>query len=251
MHHNSLALGVPRVGPGSVVALAVSGRISAEPLEGKTIRFGRNLPQVDICVGGNDIQVSRQHGLLTHHAGQWWVRNIGRLPIRMPPTRLLFTDEDPLPLPDGYTPLFVRGTRDREHVLEVYVAGADGAVPTLLHGAETAPRKRWRLTDDERLLLVTLGQRYLLHEPNPQPVGRHQVAEVMAELRPDDDWTVRKVERVIAEVRQRLSSGGEKGLTREEVGEPVGNSLNHNLVTKLMSSTSLVPTDLALLDALF
>lgn len=34
----------------------------------------------------------------------------------------------------------------------------------------------------------------------------------------------------------------------EEVGEPVGNTLNDNLLTELVQSTTLVPPDLALLD---
>lgn len=251
MNYDSLMRGVPRTDPGAVVVLAVSGKVSAEPVEGATIRFGRNRPEVDICVGETDLRVSRQHGLLTRHAGQWWVRNTGQLPIRLPRTRLLFKDEDPLLLPDGYTLLFVRGSRDREHLLEVYVAGEDGGPPTTVHSAATVQPKRWRLSDDEHQLLVVLGQRYLLHEANPQPIGRQHVAETMAELQPDSAWDVKRVDRVIADVRQRLSAAGVHGLCREEVGEPVGNALNHNLLSELVLSTTLVPPDLALLDELF
>lgn len=47
----------------------------------------------------------------------------------------------------------------------------------------------------------------------------------------------------------RLSrAGGVEGLTREEVGEPVGNTLNHNLIMELLRSTTLVPSDLNLLE---
>ncbi|MEE4598003.1 hypothetical protein V2J94_40110 [Streptomyces sp. DSM 41524] len=38
-------------------------------------------------------------------------------------------------------------------------------------------------------------------------------------------------------------------LTREEVGEPVGNALNDHLIRALMMPTTLVPPDLALIDA--
>jgi hypothetical protein len=55
---------------------------------------------------------------------------------------------------------------------------------------------------------------------------------------------------MIVSVRARLSQGGVAGLTREEVGEPVGNTLNHNLVTELVQSTTLVPPDLAVLNDL-
>ena len=35
---------------------------------------------------------------------------------------------------------------------------------------------------------------------------------------------------------------------REEWGDPVGNALNDSLVQELMRSTTILPTDLALLD---
>jgi hypothetical protein len=49
-------------------------------------------------------------------------------------------------------------------------------------------------------------------------------------------------------VRQRLSAKGVPGLTREEVGEPVGNTLNHNLLVALLRSTTLRPADVEVLD---
>ncbi|SDD80613.1 FHA domain-containing protein [Actinokineospora iranica] len=250
MNHDSLARGVPHATPGAIVARALTGRLHVDPVEGRTVRFGRNRPNVDLCVGETDLRVSRQHGLLTRRDGHWWVANTGQSPIRLPGTRWLFRDEEAVPLANGYTPLFVRGSRDREHLLELYVA--DGTAKQLVpqHESVIQPPTRWRLTPDERLLLVALGQRYLLHEANPQPVSRQQVAEVMAELRPDANWSVKRVEHMVAEVRARLSAGGVPGLLREEVGEPVGNTLNDNLLRELMLSTSLVPPDLALLDPL-
>jgi hypothetical protein len=250
MNHQSLARGAPTAAPGGVVAMAITGQISVGPIEGNKIRFGRNRPEVDICVGETDLRVSRQQGLVTHHDGRWWVSNTGQVPIRLPKTRLLFREEEPFPLPDGYTPLFIRGSRDREHLLEVYVTGQDGDLPATLHRAVTHQPRRWRLTDDERLVLVVLGQRYLLHEANPQPLARQQVAETMSELQPDSSWGIKRVERVIADVRARLSAGGVPGLSREEVGEPIGNALNDNLLRELVLSATLVPPDLALLDAL-
>lgn len=250
MNTESLARDVPRAAPGAVVALALTGRISVDPVEGRSVRFGRNRPDVDLCVGETDPRVSRQHGVLTRRADRWWVTNTGRLPIRLPKTRLLFRDEDPVPLPDGYTPLFIRGSRDREHLLELYVAGEDGGHPATHHAAVTQPPKRWRLTPDEHLVLVVLGQRYLLHEANPQPVSRQHAAEILNELQPDAAWGVKRVEHMVADVRARLSAAGVHGLLREEVGEPVGNALNDNLLRELVLSTTLVPPDLTLLDAL-
>lgn len=250
MNRESLARGIPRAAPGAVVALALTGRLSVAPAEGRRVVFGRNRPDVDVCVGENDLQVSRKHGALTHHDGHWWVSNTGKLPIRLPGTRLLFLDEDPLPLPLGYTPLFIRGTRDREHLLELYVAGPDGGQPVHRHQDVTQPPKRWRLTPDERLLLVVVGQRYLMHEANPQPIARQQASEMLAELQPDAGWSAKRVEHMVSAVRSRLSAGGVYGLRRDEVGEPIGNTLNNNLLRELILSTTLVPPDLALLDGL-
>lgn len=56
------------------------------------------------------------------------------------------------------------------------------------------------------------------------------------------------MEHIIHAVRMRLSHDGVPGLLRTEVGEPVGNTLNHNLLQVLLTSTTLVPMDLALID---
>ncbi len=117
-----------------------------------------------------------------------------------------------------------------------------------LHADPTQPPRTWRLTEDERLVLVVLGQRYLLHEARPAPLSWRQTADQLAEIRPGSEWTAKRVEHLVVAVRGRLSRGGVAGLTREEVGEPVGNALNHNLLHELTESTSLVPPDLSLLD---
>jgi hypothetical protein len=203
---------------------------------------------VHVCVGADDQRVSRQHGSLTWHGRQWWVSNTGQLPIRLPGSRLLFRDEGALPLSTGYTPMFIRGARGREHLMELYVAGEDGWRPTPRPDDVTAAQKTWPLSLDERLALVALGQRYLLHDLHPQPLAWRQVGDLLREVCPDAGWSARRAEHLVAEVRLRLSRDGVPGLTREEVGEPIGNKLNENLLTELMLSTTLVPPDLALLD---
>lgn len=234
--------------PGAVFALALAEGITVEPAPGRRIRFGRNRPQVDLCIGEDDLRISRQHGVIEHAGGGWQVTNTGQLPIRLPQGRWLFNDGEPLPLTSGYTPLFVRGSRGREHLLELYVIGPDGECPEALHGAVTHAPKRYWLTPDEKLVLVVLGQRYLAQEEFAQPLTRRQVAEQMAELQPDVAWDEKKVERVVGPVRQRLHQDGVRGLVREELTEPIGNMLNHNLVRALMSSATLMPSDLTLLD---
>ncbi len=244
----SLVGGVAHAAPGAISALAVTGGITVAPEPGLTIRFGRNRPEVEVCVGEDDLLISRQHGLLDHRLGQWWVNNTGRSPIRLASSLLLHREGDPIPLAVGYTPLFLRGSRGREHLLELYVAGDEGGKPPSRPGDITQPPRRWRLTVEEHLALVVLGQRYLLHDPHPQPLSRQQAATELAELRPTAKWTTKRVEHLVAEVRARLSAGGVFGLRRDEVGEPVGLTLTVNLLRELVSSTTLVPTDLNLLD---
>jgi hypothetical protein len=245
--HASLAFGVTETDPGTIYALSVSGGVRFRPKEDRAVVFGRNRPEVHVCVGEDDRRVSRSQGRVVRRGEHWWLHNIGRLPLQLPGTRMLFPEEDPFPLEDGYTPVFISGTSRRRHLMELYVAGGDGRLPRPVPEASTLTDKPWKLDDDERLALVVLSQRYLLHEAYPQPLAWRQAAERLAELQPKAKWTHRKVEHAVTAVRRRLSKAGVPGLTREEVGEPVGNMLNHNLIVELLHSRTLVPPDLCLL----
>ncbi|WP_405749729.1 FHA domain-containing protein [Streptomyces sp. NBC_00144] len=247
--YGSLARGASGPVPGTLYALALTGGMALGPGEGREVLFGRNRPDVHICLGEDDARVSRHQGTFTHRGGQWWVRNDGRLPIRCAGTRLLFGGEEPFPLATGYTPLFAGGSRGREHLLEVFVTGPDDERPVPRHGDVTRPPRVWLLTEQELLALIALGRRYLLHEPRPQPLTWKQTAAQLAELQPGAGWTDKRVEHLVNAVRLRLSRDGVPWLTREEVGEPVGNALNDHLIRALMVSTSLVPMDLSLIDA--
>ncbi|MEU0412106.1 FHA domain-containing protein [Streptomyces griseorubiginosus] len=247
--HGSLARGASAPLPGTVFALALTGGMTLGPGEGREVLFGRNRPEVHVCLGEDDPQVSRLQGTLTHRDGRWWVSNSGRLPIRCAGARLLFRDEEPLPVDTGYTPLFVGGSRGREHLLEVFVTGPEGERPPPRHEDVTRPPRVWRLTEQEKLALVALGRRYLLHEPRPQPLTWRQTAAELAEVQPGAGWTDKRVEHLVNGVRTRLSRDGVPWLTREELGEPVGNALNDHLIRALMASTTLVPMDLALIDS--
>lgn len=244
----SLAFGVPPSAPGTIYALALSGGIALASRDGHVIAFGRNRPQVQVCVGEDDPQVSRQHGVIACHRGQWQVSNTGKRPIRLGGLRYLFPGDEPVPLPDGYTPLLIAGSAKREHLLEIFVTGPDGARPVARHAERTRPPRTWSLKPDERLALIVLAQQYLYHDFHPQPLSWAQAAEQLAELQPCAAWGPKRVEHLVADVRDRLSRAGVAGLTREEVGEPVGNALKENLIRELMHSTTLVPRDLAQLD---
>ncbi|WP_230396455.1 FHA domain-containing protein [Streptomyces blattellae] len=247
--HGSLARGATASLPGTLFALTLNGGITLGPRDGRQVLFGRNRPEVHVCLGEDDSRVSRHQGTLTHREGSWWVSNTGRQPIRCAGARLLFRDEEALPLGPGYTPLFVGGTGGREHLLEVFVTGPEDRRPMPRHDDVTRPPRTWLLSEQERLALVVLGRRYLLHEPRPQPLTWKQTAAELAGLQPTAGWTEKRVGHTVNAVRVRLSRGGVSGLTREEVGEPVGNSLNDNLIRALLTSTTLVPMDLTLIDA--
>jgi hypothetical protein len=53
---------------------------------------------------------------------------------------------------------------------------------------------------------------------------------------------------VVAPVRTRLHHDGVRGVTKEDLDEPIGNMLNHNLIQVLMARATLTSSDLALLD---
>jgi hypothetical protein len=232
--------------PGTLYVRALGASVQRSAAPGRTVVFGRNLDEVHLVVGGDDLRVSRRQGLIDYRDGRWWVSNLGRPPIRMA-DRLLFTDEEPVPLPTCFTPLVVQGSPGREHLVEVHVSdGMCGHRP----GPDQPTRGAtpWALSPEERIVLIVLGQRYLYQDPLPQPLTWQATTAQLAELQPERQWRQRRVENLVLAVRQRLSAKGVPGLTREEVGEPVGNTLNHNLLVELLRSTTLRPADVAELD---
>lgn len=244
----SLVRGLPPAPVGTLFVLGERGGIAVAPTARFSVIFGRNEPEVHVCVGAGDPGVSRQHGLLRHDGQRWVVRNTGHLPIRLPGSHLLLSGHEE-PVAVAYTPLFIRSGRDREHLVEVRVAGPAVAEPPRV-GEDDTTRQAvvWELSRREHLVAVVLGQRYLRHEAFPQPLSWNQVAEQLSRLRPDERWSAKRAEHVMTAVRQRLAGHGVPGLTRAEVGEPIGNTLNHNLVRELLLSTTLVPPDLRLLE---
>ncbi|MFG2555544.1 FHA domain-containing protein [Streptomyces sp. NPDC048581] len=247
----SLARGVAPATPGTLHARTVTGEFSAPPHQGLTVRFGRGeKPEVDLGVGVDDLRVSRRHGELTYLQGLWWLRNTGQQLVRLPRGRMMHLTTEPIPLATGYTPLFVKGSGYREHLVELYVSGHDDQGPVSRRRAETVRPETWSLDDDERLLLVVLGQRYLLYEEDPRPLTYRQTAERLAYLRPDAKWNERRIEFRIEAVRRRLHGTGFKYplLHDKAEGRPADNSLLHNLIRGLVESTTLVPPDLELME---
>lgn len=234
---------------GTLIARTVVGKVITPPVEGARVRFGRSpQPEVEVPIGEDDREVSRQHGLLVHRQGWWWLSNLGRLALEVSGTHRLNSADDPLPLGPGYTSVLI-SSRTRKHLLELHVVEASGWRPPPVFDLRTQVPRTWPLSDDERLVLVALGQRYLLQEDNPQPLAYQHVANLLNELKPGSDWNERKVEARVSNVRARLIASGVANLTRREVGEPVGNLLNQNLLTELVvTSGTLTVGDLALIE---
>jgi hypothetical protein len=247
----SLARGVAPSPPGTLHVRTVIDDLSAPPRPGRTVFFGRGeKPEVDLGVGVDDLRVSRRHGELTYRQGFWWLRNTGQQLVRLPRGRMMHATTEPIPLAAGYTPLFVKGSGYREHLVELYVASHDDPGPVSRRRAETARPETWALDDDERLLLVVLGQRYLLYEEDPRPLTYAMAARQLAYLRPEARWNERKIEYRIEAVRRRLDNTGFKYplMHDKSQGRPADNGLLHNLLKGLVESTTLVPPDLDLME---
>ncbi|MEO3755232.1 FHA domain-containing protein [Streptomyces sp. B6B3] len=172
--------------------------------------------------------------------------NLGRRPIRFPDSRLVHGG-DRAELPEGYTPLFLVSPR-QEHLLEVRVAG----LPTPrelreghgVHEERTIGEER-ELDETEKLVLVCLAQRCPRGEPRPQPLTWAEAADALNALNPPKPWTQKRAAHTVAAVRRRLSGqAGVPGLVAEEVPPPVGNALNHNLITDLLLTASIEKSDL-------
>lgn len=242
----SLARYAPSARPGTLFALGATGGMSVAPDANFSLLFGRNEPEVHVCVGPGDGHVSRQQGYITREHSRWVLNNIGRLPIRLPGARLVLGG-DRAELATGYIPMFVVAPR-QEHLLEVRIAAAvptPGAVTDA--EAETETNDGWQLDELEKLVVVCLAQRYLRGEPHPQPLTWAQVADELGRLRPHERWGVRRAAHIVDKVRKRLSAKV-AGLREEEIPPPVGNALNHNLILELLVTTTISKEDLHLVD---
>ncbi|MEV0643766.1 FHA domain-containing protein [Phytomonospora sp. NPDC050363] len=242
-----LADGVPSAPPGTIFALADAGGY-AVPLRKFTLHFGRGRDDVHVPIGVNDPSVSRLHGVLSCDGSEWWIRNTGRLPIEIPGAPMLLSGHEALISP-GYTPMLIASRRRPSHLLEIHVVGSGPTDSSEDPHVETRPPDVYDLSLVERMVVTALAQRYLRQEPHPQPVSWRQVADDLNRLPDGRTWTPKSAEHKVGGVRERLASGRDPipGILREEVGEPVGNVLNHNLIQALLRTATLIPEDLALL----
>ena len=235
--------------PGTILVLADERRFQKLPSADFEVFFGRSQDDVHLAVGVDDPYVSRRQGLLLCDGHEWRLRNIGKLPIRLVDESMVLTGHE-LALKSGCTPLLVGAPAHRVHLVEVHVAGYPRP------GAETGPDTptrspdEYELSEAERMAVVAVAQRYLRQDPSPQPVSWAQAADDLSRAPGvGRKWTARSIEHVVGAVRQRLATGRSPipGILRGEMPEPVGNTLNHNLITALLRSATLTPQDLDLL----
>lgn len=241
--------GKPWTSPGALIVRALSGTVAVGATEGARLRFGRAPePKTEaVYVGENDLRVSRTHGVLEHRQRWWWLRNTGSVAIEISGGLRIHRADEPYPLDPGYTTLVITGTNDRKHVLELCVNGDEGPLRGPRPDGRTVVPQPWPLTEQQRLVLVVLGQRYLSKDPDPYPLPRPDVADQLNELQGGGVWDVKRVDRVVEKVRRSLHAKGVAGLIEDEVDKPVGNKLSHNLLIELTVKTpTLTPADLAL-----
>ncbi|PRY59655.1 FHA domain-containing protein [Glycomyces artemisiae] len=260
----SLAAGVPEAPDdateplppaplGTVYALGedVGWVVPPRPFE---LLFGRDEANVNIPMGVKDKRISRIHGRLICHGAEWTMRNEGRLPMLLPGDTMLLAGQERL-IEHSYTPVYIGDISEAVHCLEIRLIGGKRTPDDGAADDETAVPGRHELSPVERLVLTSLAQRYLRGLPRPQPVSWRQVADDMRRtaFAHDRSWSEGTAARVVAAVRERLSSPEYRprvaGLLRDEVlGEPLGNALNDNLIRALLQSATLDPGDLAALD---
>jgi hypothetical protein len=244
----SLAGGVPEAPAGTIFVKAAKGGFAVPPRK-FTLHFGRSTLNVEVPVGVGDRYVSRLHGVFTCDGAQWWLRNEGRLPIQMLGEEPLLRGHEIL-MTAGYTPLTIKTPDRRSYWIEVHVVGFPSAAGDADSQVSTVRSRVHDLSPAERLVITALAQRYLRQDRYPQPVAWKQVADDVSQAHPRRMWTAKSAEHIVAEVRKRLSEGRRPipGLLREDgIGEPVGNTLNHNLIQALLKDATLLPEDLYLL----
>ena len=244
--------GVPSAPPGTLFAMAAEGGFAVPPRPFR-LHFGRGKGDVHVAIGTHDPYVSRLHGVLSCDGREWWLKYEGRLPIFLPDDLMVLSGHE-LPMEPGYTPLFINTPANRSYLLEVHVVGpADTESGSASEAAPHLPTREpdvYELTEDERLVLVVLAQRYLRQERYPQPVSWKQVAEDLNRVAEGRDWTPKVAAHLVGSVRERLAAARTPvpGILHDDgVGEPVGTVLNHNLIRALLKHPTLMPTDLELL----
>lgn len=241
---------VPSAPPGTIFVLGPEGGY-AVPASRYTLLFGRDREDVHVPVGVDDPTVSRRHGVFTCTGteGDWWLRNTGKLPIELPDGALMLAGHKRIIEP-GYTPLVINSSPQRSHLVEVRLIDSEDRRPRSSTTELTVdPETVYELSAQERLVLTALAKRYLDGDDQyPLPLTWDETAKIVnGSPYSAKRWTNRTVANAVEDVRERLRRRGIRGLTRDEVGEPVGSTLSVNLIRELLKTATLSAQDLSLL----
>jgi hypothetical protein len=237
---------------GTIVVVGPEGGY-AMPSGQHKLLFGRGRGNVHVAVGVDDPNVSRRHGefTCTGPGGEWYFSNIGkRLPIEMPDGTLLLPGHGRIFKP-GHTRLVIHSVERRSHLVEVRLAGRDRRRTYGTPDEKTEPPEPvYKLSDEERLVLTALAQRYLEgYDDYPLPLTWGETARVANDSpKSAREWTNKMAGHTVKHVRERLHRQGVRGLTRDQVGTPVGSTLSVNLIRELIKTSTLSTKDLDLLS---
>ncbi|WP_328618786.1 FHA domain-containing protein [Actinokineospora pegani] len=241
LRHEPLVAGGPAP-VGTLFVLGQDGGYAATPHPARTLVLGRNSPDVHVTVGSEDWYVSREHATLRcARDGRWTLRNGGKLPIRIPETPALLHQHE-APVPCGYTPLYIQGSR--LHVVELLVSAGPRGAGEVRPGTGTRDLA-WPLSDRERLVLVALFQLHLLRADDAHPLSWNETARCLNEVPGQRGWNDRKAEHAVDGVRKRLAAAGVGGVTADSAP---ADAIKRNLLRVLVDTATLAPPDLRLLD---
>lgn len=244
---------------GTLIVVGPERGYAAPPSPGKEVSFGRNRDEVHVPIGADDQNVSRQHGVFTCWGSgstwEWRLRNSGNRPIKLlscglVPGRDLLLAGQERPLAPGYSPLVINPSGERSHLVKVRIIGKPGPGPQDITKDPTVPPETaYELSDTERLVLTALARLYLEeYEDHPRPLTWDETARAAnGSLYSTKTWNERTVADTVVKVRERLHSQGVPGMRGDQFGQPLGNTLNVNLIHVLLGTGALSPRNLALL----
>ena len=199
--------------PGTLVVLEPGGGPTVSPTEGMVLWFGRNRPDVHICVGPDDAGVSRRHGTLEYSAGCWWVRTLGGRPVRVGGTQVLRRGTSRCRWPTAAPRCSWRARTPATCTsCACSVVGAAEQPPRAGRARARCPSAASGWTPSERLVhdrRSPSGSSCVLPAATPsRPPG--EAAEAARGPPARGGWTPKKVEHLVKRVRERLAGAGRR-----------------------------------------
>ena len=209
----------------------------------RELSFGRD---ADLCIDTNP-HLHRRLGVLRFHDGAWWLVNVGSaiaLDIcdSVTPSTMTIAPGASAPLPFATSTVrFSAGSSSYELRVDTPLAGGDLEPGDPAEGETTVTASRVGLNHEQRLLLVTLGQRRLQNPAlaiSELPTNRQVAASL--------GWSVTKFNRKLDNLCAKFDRLGVSGLK----GDIGGLALNRRerLVEHVITVGLITAADLELLE---